>query len=253
VRTPPLNEWDKRHGASELPQLWHVYLLDVEQMVQRRNPHEHQHEERHHADDEVGHQPPLLVEPFRVLHRAFFLETDVQIVADEAGHQREDQDQFQLIANDEHAEEQREAGGVEEHAYQQLLLGVVLERAAIGGGGGGVADGAILGKALAGHEERSDHPVSDQQRHRRHLPGRQREPAEQQPDRVVDRLAQHVQVGQFLGADRRDVVDQSHHQQERSGVEERLAQYRRHRQAKDAEKYPFRVGEGWLDLPGRDG
>ncbi len=157
-----------------------------------------------------------------------------------------------MVADDEHAQKQGEAGGVEEHADEQLLLVVEAERLAVRPGHLLLADRAVLGEPLAGHEERSDHPVSHQQRHRREVHRVHGEPAQQQADRVVDRLGQHVHVRQVLGPDRRDVVHAPHHQERQGGVEERRVQGRGHDQPQGAQGDPLGVGDRQDHLPGRD-
>ena len=94
-----------------------------------------------------------------------------------------EEDQLEVVADDEDAGEQRARRGVEEQADEQPFLGVELERPPVGGGDPPVADVAVLGEALHGHEERADHPVGNRERQRRHAERHEREPAEEQADR----------------------------------------------------------------------
>src|SRR5205807_2615156 len=111
---------------------------------------------------------------------------NVEVVTDEPGQQWERQDEFQVVANNKDAQEQRKTGRVEEHADQQLLIVVMTERLAVSASDSAVTKGAILGQTLGRHEEGPNHPVSDEERNGWEERGGHHEPAQQQPDWVVD-------------------------------------------------------------------
>ena len=103
---------------------------------------------------------------------------------------------------------------------------------------------AVLRESLGGHEERAEHPVGKGERQRGHGRGDEREPAEEQADCVVGRLAEHVQVGPFLGAERRDVVGDAHHPEREGGSAEVPVEGEGERDPGGAERGPLDVGDG---------
>ena len=85
------------------------------------------------------------------------------------------------------------------------------------------------------------------------MDGDQREPAEQQANRIVHRFAEHVQIRPLLGPQRWDVVDHSHHPEPERREKEVRIQRPRQRQSGGGERQPFGVGERRADLAGRHG
>src|SRR5258708_3949617 len=156
----------------KLPEGIHVGRLDIEPVIERLNTNKHQNKESDDAHHEINHQALFLVQPFGILGSAVFLKGDIKIVTNETGHQREEKDQFQSIANDEYAEKQGEASGVKKHANKQLLLIIVLKRASIGPGRLGVANVAILGQPLAVRAEAPASPVDTKHREMVTIAGR---------------------------------------------------------------------------------
>ena len=65
----------------------------------------------------------------------------------------------------------------------------------------------VFGQALGAHQKGAAHPVSQQQRDRRNGRLVDHCPTQHQPDGVVDRFGQHIQIGLVLGANWLDVVD----------------------------------------------
>jgi hypothetical protein len=79
------------------------------------------------------------------------------------------------------------------------------------------------------------------------------EPAEEQANRVVDRLAQDVDVRPFLGPYRRHVVDDAHDPQRRRRQEEGPVDRPGEYAARDGQAEPLDIGRRNVDEPGRDG
>src|SRR5262245_17565622 len=103
------------HAASSMrrskrPERSHARRLHVENLVHLRNARKHQDDERHRADDQIGHEAALPIELLGILYRAIGLKAELHIVGEQAGGERREQNQLWVITDDEDARKER-AGG----------------------------------------------------------------------------------------------------------------------------------------------
>src|SRR5215467_7622959 len=97
LKFPQRRKWRRRH---------------VEQVVEYRYLREHQQDKQGQTNHQVQHQTLLSIESLRVLSRAVVFKCDVEIVSDEAGDERDEQNQFEVVPDDKHTEKQTKAGRV---------------------------------------------------------------------------------------------------------------------------------------------
>ncbi len=145
-----------------------------------------------------------------MLRRAVGQQPQSHVKSEEACGQRHEEDELHVIPHDEDAGQQRAGRGIKEDAHQQPLIIIVRERPPVAGSDFAIADLPVLRQPLDRHQKRTGHPVGEDQRDRWDFVDDQCEPAEKQPQRVVDRLGQHVDVGDLLRPDRGHVVQEPH-------------------------------------------
>ncbi len=227
-----------------------------EEVFETRQPDEEQNAQHEHRRGEGRHQQRLAVELLRILHGALGLEGGLEIDRHRERDEREAEDQFHAVADDEGAEEEHGRRRIEEHGDEQRLRRVALEGCAVGAGDGMVAGLVQLvefGEALERHEVAADHPVGNQQRDGRNDEARYRVPSQQHAQRIVDGLREHVEVGNVLRAHGRKVIETAHDPEHERGEREHARDVQADGDARDHHQKPLNVGHRNVDEAARRG
>ncbi len=155
-----------------------------------------------------------------------------------------------MVAHHENAGKKASGDSIEEDTEKKPFRGVVPKGFSVGSGFSFLFDFPKFRKALEGHKKGPVHPVGDEKGYRRKTVRNQNKPAHHETDGVVYGFGKDIQVRDFLGAERGNIVEHSHDPQGDCGPAKGNIDREGEAYAHTGKKDPFGITQGNIDQTG---